>query len=545
MIRSAVCFLALAATALALPRNFEVNVGDHRIVNGTDAPLGKYPSQISLQSFGSHSCGGSIINENWILTAAHCVDGSIPAFYTVYGGDVDLNGNGQTHNVAEFVPHEGYNPNNMYINDIALVRLSTPFVLGPNVQPVTLPAQDQDTAGGSDATVIGWGYPYSGGNVMQFLQEVDIFVVGDVECDAIHNGDPHPSNICAGVPEGGKGQCSGDSGGPLFVNGQQVGIVSWSVKPCTVPPYPGVYTEVSYYVDWINAKISNPFCTMICTAISASWLWQLSSRTVVKYHLIMIRLAVCFLALAAATLALPRNFELNVGDHRIVNGTDAPLGKYPSQISLQWLGSHSCGGSIINERWVLTAAHCVDGEDYTLYYVYAGDVDLQGNGQLVDTAQFIIHKDYDPNNMYINDIALVRLLDPLVLGPNVQPVSLVNQGQVTDGGATATVIGWGYPESGGSVMQFLQEVDIFVVGDAECEAIHGGDPHPSNICAGVPEGGKGQCSGDSGGPLFVNGQQVGIVSWSVKPCTIAPYPGVYTEVAYYVDWINNNIAKFE
>jgi len=48
----------------------------------------------------------------------------------------------------------------------------------------------------------------------------------------------------------------GDSGGPLFVNGQQVGIVSWSVKPCTVPPYPGVYTEVSYYVDWINSHIN-------------------------------------------------------------------------------------------------------------------------------------------------------------------------------------------------------------------------------------------------------------------------------------------------
>lgn len=60
--------------------------------------------------------------------------------------------------------------------------------------------------------------------------------------------------VCAGVPQGGKGQCSGDSGGPLTINGMQIGAVSWSVKPCTVAPYPGVYTKVSHYIDWIKEK---------------------------------------------------------------------------------------------------------------------------------------------------------------------------------------------------------------------------------------------------------------------------------------------------
>jgi len=109
---------------------------------------------------------------------------------------------------------------------------------------------------------------------MRMQQEVDIFVVSDPDCEEVHNEKPHPSNICAGVPEGGKGQCTViilsflynsilhnlktkcDSGGPLYVNGQQVGIVSWSVKPCTVAPYPGVFTEVSWYVDWINSYIN-------------------------------------------------------------------------------------------------------------------------------------------------------------------------------------------------------------------------------------------------------------------------------------------------
>jgi trypsin len=69
----------------------------------------------------------------------------------------------------------------------------------------------------------------------------------------------HASNICAGTDAGYKGQCSGDSGGPLLVNGIQVGIVSWSVKPCAVPPFPGVYTAVASYADWITARTGIDF----------------------------------------------------------------------------------------------------------------------------------------------------------------------------------------------------------------------------------------------------------------------------------------------
>lgn len=82
---------------------------------------------------------------------------------------------------------------------------------------------------------------------------MDIF--SDAECSRRHGVTIHPTNICAGVPEGGKGQCSGDSGGPLILNDTQIGIVSWSRKPCTTPPYPGVFTEVSAYVGWILETI--------------------------------------------------------------------------------------------------------------------------------------------------------------------------------------------------------------------------------------------------------------------------------------------------
>lgn len=101
-----------------------------------------------------------------------------------------------------------------------------------------------------------------------------------------------------------------------------------------------------------------------------------------------------------------------------------------------------------------------------------------------------------------------------------------------------------FSQSGGSIQNRLQEVDLFVVSNADCKRLHQFDIYDTNLCAGIEEGGKGQCSGDSGGPLtLVNGWQVGIVSWSMKPCTIAPYPGVYTKVSHYIDWIEGKIGS--
>lgn len=88
------------------------------------------------------------------------------------------------------------------------------------------------------------------------MQKVILQVFSDEECSERMHGLPHPTNICAGVPEGGKGQCSGDSGGPLLNDSIQIGIVSWSIKPCTIAPYLGVFTEVSHYVDWIKDKMN-------------------------------------------------------------------------------------------------------------------------------------------------------------------------------------------------------------------------------------------------------------------------------------------------
>ncbi|XP_021921589.1 trypsin-4-like [Zootermopsis nevadensis] len=222
-----------------------------RIVNGTDATPGQFPFQISLQYDYEHVCGGTILSSKWILTAAHCVEDEVAIYYSVLAGTNVLSKGGERRHVLRYKIHPNYDPEN-YENDIAVLELESHLSMTGYVAVVTLPSQTQITDGGLPSTVIGWGHRFTGGPTSDTLKMVKIVTISDEECYEILTGYVKPSNICAGVPGGGKGHCSGDSGGPLIANNYQVGIVSWSVKPCTQPPYPGVYTEVAYYVDWIK-----------------------------------------------------------------------------------------------------------------------------------------------------------------------------------------------------------------------------------------------------------------------------------------------------
>ena len=225
---------------------------------------------------------------------------------------------------------------------------------------------------------------------------------------------------------------------------------------------------------------------------------------------------------------------------KVVNGTDAEINEFPYMISLRRNNGHSCGGTLINEKWVLTAAHCLQSplENYTVQY--ANTLISREGSNVVKVEQIIVHEGYLPSNQYINDIGLVKLAEPIESPLPGFKVKLPISGSYFATGTPAVLSGWGLNGTGGVVMTTLQQVDLEVFSAYDCGQIHRSKVHPTNICGGIPEGGKGQCSGDSGGPLFVDGVQVGIVSWSVKPCTVAPYPGVYTGVSHYIDWIKDN-----
>jgi len=247
----------VVASAVGAPSTLPLRMrGQSRIVGGDPAERGEFPYQLSLQqyyfSYKFHFCGASIYDASTALSAAHCVYGSdydSPQHLRVVAGEhnqLHEEGSEQARDIIKIIVHEEYSSRN-FNNDISLLKLASPFIFNDNVQPIAMPEKGQTFAG--TATVTGWGTLSSGGVTSAILQKVDVPLVSDEQCRRAYGaGMVHGSMLCAG--EGGKDSCQGDSGGPLRCGGVQCGVVSWGYS-CANPSYPGVYTELSYYVDWI------------------------------------------------------------------------------------------------------------------------------------------------------------------------------------------------------------------------------------------------------------------------------------------------------
>nr|DAA64586.1 TPA_exp: chymotrypsin 11 [Locusta migratoria] len=277
----------------------------------------------------------------------------------------------------------------------------------------------------------------------------------------------------------------------------------------------------------------------------------------------MLRQTFLVLALAACAMAsvLPirrvphtgplRKFGLKHG--RIVGGSDATLGQFPYQVSLQWvqlgLGSHMCGGSVISATAVVTAGHCAD-PPYLIghYEVAAGINSLSSDGateQRTRVSEQVVHPDYqDVDNVAINDIAVFVLSSSLTLGDNVQAITLPTAGAVPTANSTATLSGWGsrgddsfpeYPDT-------LQWVELTILSNTECAELLGDSPlNDNNICTGPVNEGISACSGDSGGPLAQDGALIGVVSWGIIPCGSPGAPSIFTRVSAFTDFVNQYI----
>ncbi|XP_052454791.1 serine protease 27-like [Carassius gibelio] len=258
-----------------------------RIVGGVNAPEGSWPWQVSLQHSGYHFCGGSLINNEWVLTAAHCLPGVSTSSLLVYLGrrtQQGVNANEISRTVRTIIVHPSYN-SNTNDNDIALLRLSSTVTFNNYIRPVCLAAQNSVFPSGTSSWITGWGDTQSGVNLPSpgILQETMIPVVDNVQCNNLMGSGSVTSNMmCAGLIQGGKDTCQGDSGGPM-VSKQctvwvQSGITSWGYG-CARPNSPGVYTSVSRYQSWITNNLGQNLPGFVTFSASNSCSGSLTSTS--------------------------------------------------------------------------------------------------------------------------------------------------------------------------------------------------------------------------------------------------------------------------
>uniref|UniRef100_A0A8C2BP22 Zgc:123295 n=1 Tax=Cyprinus carpio TaxID=7962 RepID=A0A8C2BP22_CYPCA len=242
---------------------------NNKIVGGEDATAGAWPWQVSIHLSGSsHICGGTLITKDWVLSAAHCFQDFVLSRVVMYFGRLSQSGsnpNEMSRRASQVINHPNYDSRSND-NDIALIQLSSSVTFSDYIRPVCLAAAASVFGGGTESWVTGWGKLQSGGTQLpDTLQEVMIPVVSNSACANAYKGmyTITSNMVCAGLlNQGGKDSCQGDSGGPMVSkNGSlwiQSGVVSFG-EGCADPKYPGVYSRVSQYQDWIKSYTgSNP-----------------------------------------------------------------------------------------------------------------------------------------------------------------------------------------------------------------------------------------------------------------------------------------------
>ncbi|XP_063228219.1 trypsin-3-like [Bacillus rossius redtenbacheri] len=253
-----VIFFALLACGLASESIF-FNKLNPKIIGGSPAAIEEFPYMVSLQVdflgiIRLHLCGGSIISQEWVVSAAHCTVNYGPSSLVIRAGSAREASGGQVRSVSQIIEHPNYNQGIPLDNDIVVIKVSSPFVYGVAVHPVVLPTANAAVASGTYGVITGWGATSQGGSGSATLLQVSVPLMTNNQCTQYYASNRISNGmICAGYQAGGKDSCQGDSGGPLAVEGVLVGIVSWGAG-CAQPNAPGVYARVAFYRQWISSN---------------------------------------------------------------------------------------------------------------------------------------------------------------------------------------------------------------------------------------------------------------------------------------------------
>ncbi|XP_058056100.1 uncharacterized protein LOC131207501 [Anopheles bellator] len=600
-----------------------------RIYGGENADIDEFP-WLAMMEYQSRkgerkfSCGGTLINGRYVLTAAHCVIGEIERKEGKLVGvrlgeyntntDVDcVQEEGEqicadppiNVGVETIIPHPQYDEPS-HAHDIALVRLAETVAYTDFVQPVCLPLADFRPSKTGDVNFLtGFGRTLKAKN-SAIKQKLAIKVYDHERCRlkyAEQRAVITTSQICAGG-EFAKDSCHGDSGGPLMKL-QTVwfleGVVSYGNR-CGLEDWPGVYTHIPAYMPWIRSNIIMWFAVLLligcwasgslgqqdgcrtpdhrdgrcvplveCKSVQEEFF--LTERVLSQDEIDFLNQLRCATPTMPVTICCadnvttlkrnvtggsrvdlpnPRAFECgldSLGD-RIVGGNETDIDEFPWYALLQYESkkgerAFKCGGSLINGRYVLTAAHCLANrkldEGERLVTVRIGEHDTTSEQDCneefcADPVQdfgiekVITHPLYEKyGKTQHHDIGLVRLDRDVTMNNFVSPVCLptVDFSPTRNGNVTAVGFGHtGRKKHSGVKMK----ASIPVYDQDECnKKWKNVEIIPQQLCAGGLFG-IDSCSGDSGGPLLTRRLywvQEGIISYG-NQCALEGWPGVYT-----------------